>query len=107
MSEYFDQILNQAKQASFDMAKLTANDRSKILMNISGFLVAHKQEILQANQLDVDRAKQKNLSTRSRCRKNCSNGRPFKSRIRTMVELNKWTSVLESLRSDWSDWNYL
>ena len=37
MSEYFDQILNQAKQASFDMAKLTANDRSKILMNISGF----------------------------------------------------------------------
>ena len=62
MSEYFDQILNQAKQASFDMAKLTANDRSKILMNISGLLVARKQEILQANQIDVDRAKQNNLS---------------------------------------------
>ena len=62
MSEYFDQILNQAKQASYDMARLTANDRSKILMNISGFLVARKQEILQANQLDVDRAKQNNLS---------------------------------------------
>jgi hypothetical protein len=29
MSEYFDQILTQAKQASFDMAKLSANDRSK------------------------------------------------------------------------------
>ena len=62
MSDYFDQILKQAKQASLDMAKLTANDRSKILMNISGFLVARKQEILQANQLDVDRAKQNNLS---------------------------------------------
>ena len=62
MSDYFDQILNQAKQASLDMVKLTANDRSKILMNISGFLVARKQEILQANQLDVDRAKQNNLS---------------------------------------------
>ena len=60
MSDYFDQILKQAKQASLDMAKLTANDRSKILMNISGFLVARKQEILQANQLDVDRAKQNN-----------------------------------------------
>ena len=62
MSDYFDQILKQAKQASLDMAKLTANDRSKILMNISGFLIARKQEILQANQLDVDRAKQNNLS---------------------------------------------
>ena len=62
MSDYFDEILKQAKQASLDMAKLTANDRSKILMNISGFLVARKQEILQANQLDVDRAKQNNLS---------------------------------------------
>ena len=31
-------------------------------MNISGFLVARNQEILQANQLDVDRAKQNNLS---------------------------------------------
>ena len=62
MSDYFDQILKQAKQASLDMAKLTANDRSKILMNISGFLVARKQEILQANQLDVDRAKQNDLS---------------------------------------------
>ena len=62
MSDYFDQILKQAKQASLDMAKLTANDRSKILMNISGFLVARRQEILQANQLDVDRAKQNNLS---------------------------------------------
>ena len=62
MSEYFEQILTQSKQASFDMAKLSANDRSKILMNISGFLVARKQEILQANQIDVDRAKQNNLS---------------------------------------------
>ena len=62
MSEYFDQILNQSKQASYDMARLTANDRSKILMNISGFLVVRKQEILQANQIDVDRAKQNNLS---------------------------------------------
>ena len=37
MNDYFDQIIKKAKQASLDMAKLTANDRSKILMNISGF----------------------------------------------------------------------
>lgn len=62
MSDYFHQILDQAKQASFDIAKLTAKDRSKILMNISGFLVTRKKEILQANQLDLDRAQQNNLS---------------------------------------------
>ena len=62
MSDYFHQILDQARQASFDIAKLTAKDRSKILMNISGFLVTRKKEILQANQLDLDRAQQNNLS---------------------------------------------
>ena len=62
MSDYFHQILDQAKQASFDIAKLTAKDRSKILMNISGFLATRKKEILQSNQLDLDRAQQNNLS---------------------------------------------
>ena len=62
MSDYFHQILDQARQASFDIAKLTAKDSSKILMNISGFLVTRKKEILQANQLDLDRAQQNNLS---------------------------------------------
>ena len=62
MSDYINQLLEQAKQASLDMAKLTAKDRSKILMNISGFLVTRKQEILQANQLDLNRAQQNNLS---------------------------------------------
>ena len=46
MSDYINQLLEKAKQASLDMAKLTAKDRSKILMNISGFLVTRKQEIL-------------------------------------------------------------
>ena len=54
MSDYFHQILDQAKQASFDIAKLTAKDRSKILMNISGFLATRKKEILQANRLYLD-----------------------------------------------------
>ena len=62
MSEYFNEILSQSKQASRAMAKLTAEDRSKILMNISGFLSLHKNEILQANQIDVERAKANNLS---------------------------------------------
>ncbi len=62
MSEYFDQILSQSKQASRDMTKLSAEDRSKILMNISGFLLTHKDDILKANQIDVERAKSNNLS---------------------------------------------
>ena len=52
MSDYYDQILKQAKQASLDMAKLTANDRSKILMNISEFLIARKHA---CEQLKIQR----------------------------------------------------
>ena len=62
MSSYFKEIILQSRQASRAMSKLTAEDRSKILMNISGFLLNHKNEILQANQLEVDRAKSNNLS---------------------------------------------
>ena len=62
MSSYFKEIILQSRQASRAMSKLTAEDRSKILMNISGFLLNHKNDILQANQLDVERAKSNNLS---------------------------------------------
>ena len=62
MSDYFKEIILQSRQAAKAMTKLTAMDRSKILMNISGFLLTHKNVILQANQLDVDRAKSNNLS---------------------------------------------
>jgi len=45
------------------MSKLNAEDRSKILMNISGFLLSKKSEILEANQLDIERAKSNNISS--------------------------------------------
>ena len=38
MSDYFKEILNHSKKASSAMSKLSAEDRSRILMNISGFL---------------------------------------------------------------------
>ena len=62
MSEYFKEIISQSKQAARAMTKLSAEDRSKILMNISGFLLTHKDDILKANQIDVERAKSNNLS---------------------------------------------
>ena len=62
MSEYFKEIISQSKQAARAMMKLSAEDRSKILMNISGFLLTHKDDILKANQIDVERAKSNNLS---------------------------------------------
>ena len=57
MSDYFQEILNHSKRASSAMSKLSAEDRSRILMNISGFLLSNKNEILKANQADVERAK--------------------------------------------------
>ena len=62
MSDYFQEILNHSKRASNAMSKLSAEDRSRILMNISGFLLSNKNEILKANQADVERAKSKNVS---------------------------------------------
>ncbi len=63
MSEYFKEILSHSKKASSSMSKLNAEDRSKILMNISGFLLSKKSEILEANQLDIERAKSNNISS--------------------------------------------
>ena len=62
MSDYFKEIISQSKEASSAMSKLNAEDRSKIIMNISGFLLTKKNEILEANQLDIDRAKTKKIS---------------------------------------------
>ena len=47
MSDYFQEILNHSKRASSAMSKLSAEDRSRILMNISGFLLSNKNEILK------------------------------------------------------------
>ena len=62
MSKYFDDIVSQSKKASLAMSKLTAEDRSRILMNISGFLLKEKKMILEANLIDLEKAKSKNLS---------------------------------------------
>ena len=62
MSDYFKEIISQSKEASSAMSKLNAEDRSKIIMNISGFLLSKKNEILEANQLDIERAKSKDVS---------------------------------------------
>ena len=62
MSDYFKEIISQSKEASSAMSQLNAEDRSKIIMNISGFLLSKKNEILEANQLDMERAKSKDVS---------------------------------------------
>ncbi len=62
MSDYFKEILNHSKKASSAMSKLSAEDRSRILMNISGFLLSKKDVILEANRIDIDRAKSNNIS---------------------------------------------
>ena len=62
MSKYFDEIISQSKNASLAMSKLTSEDRSRILMNISGFLIKEKKGILEANSKDVENAKSNSLS---------------------------------------------
>ena len=63
IKEKMMQIGQMAKEATEDMRKLSAADRSRILMNISAFIKINEKKILDANQKDIDEAKIKNLST--------------------------------------------
>ena len=62
IKEKMMQIGQMAKEATEDMRKLSAADRSRILMNISAFIKINEKKILDANQKDIDEAKIKNLS---------------------------------------------
>ncbi len=55
-------IGKMAKEATEDMRKLSSEDRSRILMNISEFIKVNHLKILEANQKDIEYAKSKNLS---------------------------------------------
>lgn len=61
MSNLLEKIFKESKQASSDMQKLTSDQRSKILMNISGFLQINIPKILKANSLDIENAKKNNI----------------------------------------------
>jgi len=54
-----DKKLKEAKQASFEIAKLPAKEREALLLAIIHNLEKHKQEIFEANALDVSQTKTK------------------------------------------------
>ena len=61
IKEKMIRIGKMARQASEDMRQLSSEDRSRILMNISQFIKANNFKILEANQTDIEDAKNKNL----------------------------------------------
>ena len=61
MSNLLEKIFKESKQASGDMQRLTSDQRSKILMNISGFLQINIPKIIKANSLDIENAKKNNI----------------------------------------------
>ena len=98
IKEKMIRIGKMARQASEDMRQLSSEDRSRILMNISQFIKANHFNILEANQTDIEDAKNKNLPSPlvnrlildqkknrcsgKHCRKYCSNARSIRSNFR-------------------------
>ena len=62
MNHLLENIFKESKNASRDIQKLSSDQRSKILMNISGFLQINIPQILEANKLDIENAKKNNTS---------------------------------------------
>jgi len=60
--EKLNNILEKTKEASKKLALLNEDDRNKIILNISCNLVKYKDEILEANKIDIDNAIQKGLT---------------------------------------------
>lgn len=61
MSENINQLGKQAKEASRILAKLTTKEKNELLIAAADALVAHTDEILQANQEDLKRAKENSM----------------------------------------------
>ena len=59
MNHLLENIFKESKKASSDIQKLSSDQRSKILMNISGFLQINVPQILEANKLYIETAKKK------------------------------------------------
>ena len=60
--EKLNNILEKTKEASKKLALLNEDDRNKIILNISCNLVKHKDDILEANKIDINNAIQKGLT---------------------------------------------
>ena len=58
-----NEILNHVKSVSKKMATSTYNERKQILENIAKLLNEKRQEIIKANKIDVDNAKEMELSS--------------------------------------------
>ena len=55
------QITKRMKADSFQMASLSEDTRNNILAAVKEALLAHREEIFEANKLDTDRARSDNL----------------------------------------------
>ena len=53
----FENIVKQAKTASLEMAELTTDIKNEALLNIAEALELNKEKIFEANNLDLEQAK--------------------------------------------------
>lgn len=63
MNKQLDKQLRLAKQASLEIAKLSAKRKEALLLSMANNLVKHKEEIFEANAKDVANTKAKNASS--------------------------------------------
>ena len=61
MSGYVEKIVQEAKAASYKLAKLTTAEKNKALKNMAKAILKEKSFILRENKKDIDQAFKKNL----------------------------------------------
>ncbi len=60
--EILDSLLNKVKNASYKLALLDSNTKNNILLDIKNSLIDNKDKIVQANKIDLNNAKDNNMS---------------------------------------------
>lgn len=63
LKEELFQIASKSREAAWSMAKLTSPVKNQILKDTADLLLTRQEEIIKINQSDVQKAKEKNLSS--------------------------------------------
>lgn len=57
-----ENIGKKAKEASYELANLNTEEKNKILLNIKNILNKRRNEIIEANKIDIENGKKAGLS---------------------------------------------
>lgn len=99
---YCEQLGKNARAASRDIAKASTQIKNQALANIAEELIAQKQSILEANKIDLDNGKKKNLEPALLDRLELTS-----SRFDSMIEGLKQVEALADPVGEISDMKFL